>query len=109
MKLIEALGFDKSILNSIKNKILELCPIALEIYLFGSRATKSAKKDSDYDIMVVIPANENFIEYQLLLQKYNNEQGHNVQIIVKTIDQFDNASYVDPAYWIRRGEGFKIY
>ena len=41
-------------INEIVNIILENVP-ALEIYLFGSFANGTARKDSDYDFYVVVP------------------------------------------------------
>jgi predicted nucleotidyltransferase len=43
------------VLETIVKRVLEVFPDAHSIVLFGSRAKGTARKDSDYDVLVVTP------------------------------------------------------
>ena len=48
-----------SILDQIRNKAAELLPAGSRLALFGSRAQGSFREDSDWDLNILIPGEEN--------------------------------------------------
>ncbi|HOJ85461.1 MAG TPA: nucleotidyltransferase domain-containing protein [Elusimicrobiales bacterium] len=64
---------EKEALEKIKEIILDECNKAgvevLKIILFGSRARGDAKKDSDFDVYVVVSNDLDFKEKQVLITR----------------------------------------
>jgi len=44
-----------STVETIRDRILDACPSASRIVLFGSRARGDGTDDSDYDLLVIVP------------------------------------------------------
>lgn len=65
------------------------------IYLFGSRSHAEADKDSDYDLMIVLPSS-NLPRYQRESQTYDLLWGLKtpVDVVVLTREEFQNSSKV---------------
>lgn len=53
-KVINVKKADQKIINAIKHTLKEAYN-PLRLFLFGSRANGTAKKDSDYDFVMVVP------------------------------------------------------
>ena len=80
-----------------------------KIILFGSRATGKAKKDSDYDVLIL----KKFCKKKALRRKlYSNglNAGVPVDMIVNTPNQFDKLKeYYSYVYYDIAKEGIVIY
>lgn len=47
------------LVNALKNKAAEILPIGSQVSLYGSRARGDAREDSDWDLHILIPGEEN--------------------------------------------------
>ena len=73
------------IVDTIRNAI----PV-LEIYLFGSYASGTAKEDSDYDFYVVIPDGDmRDIEATWKIQSAIQKRARGIDMLVGTKSKFD--------------------
>ena len=76
-------------IRNIVDAILNTVP-ALEIYLFGSFATGTAKEDSDYDFYVVIPDDSiRAREANWKIQKSIQNRTRGIDMLVNTKSRFD--------------------
>lgn len=62
MTILAREHLDDEVLNSIRRKAVSIMPKDAKVILFGSRARKDAKADSDWDILVLL--NKDKIEEQ---------------------------------------------
>ncbi|HOJ85463.1 MAG TPA: nucleotidyltransferase domain-containing protein [Elusimicrobiales bacterium] len=101
---------EKEAIEKIKNVILDECNKAgvevLKIILFGSRARGDAKKDSDFDVYVVVKDIDFMVYkklYSSLLWRFA-EVGLDVDIVLRTKEVFDRnkefLGYV--SYYVNR-------
>jgi len=73
----------------ILEAILNTVP-ALEVYMFGSYATGTAKEESDYDFYVVIPdGSMRDIEATRLIQSAIQTRNRGIDMLVGTKSKFD--------------------
>lgn len=95
----------------IKENVHDIDPSA-EIWLFGSRARKEARSDSDWDLLVlthaetVSHADENmFIDH---LSSLMIETGQVVQVLVYSLKEWHTKYSIIPLYRSIKEEGVKL-
>jgi len=85
----------KKLLEQIKKTVLEIEPEA-EIILYGSRSRGDAKKESDWDLLIIVnePLNDQRID-RIRHQLYELEwdSGEVISSIVRTRDEWNSALY----------------
>ena len=92
---------DRTIVQSIKEKILEVNPDA-EVYLYGSRARGDIHKESDWDILILldqdkvsrleeVPFRNNIFDLQL-------EYGEDISIFALSKKEWNGKHSVTPFY-----------
>ena len=80
----------KEILDLIKNN-----PNILEAYLFGSRAKKTNKDDSDYDICIVVKDNKHKMGIYDSVTKYMLENKEFIQVLIFDKITFEEKTKID--------------
>jgi predicted nucleotidyltransferase len=77
---------DKQVLN-IKRLINQVVPYKKEIIFFGSRAKSNFRKDSDYDIFVVVHRDDldrkELIGYQSKIKRLCAKMGLDADVIIR--------------------------
>lgn len=88
-------------LNRIRTTILERVPDA-QIFVFGSRARGSAQKDSDWDILILLPNEKiNSKDESLLtdpLYDLELETGEVISPFIYSVSEWNNRYAVTPLY-----------
>ena len=101
----------KQIINRIKKGILDKDPKA-EIYLFGSRARRDGRKDSDWDILVITPRERVTFDYESDLrdQIYDIEldSGEIISLLVYSKSDWIEKQSISPLFANVSKEGIKI-
>ncbi|MBR1774279.1 MAG: nucleotidyltransferase domain-containing protein [Bacteroidales bacterium] len=86
---------DSEILKSIKEKMNELSPKAKDI-LYGSRARGDARKDSDWDLIIIInKATAGFEEFKQIaypLYDLGLSMGQEINPIIYTVNQWNSKT-----------------
>jgi len=103
----------KEIISKVINEILEKEGIEVKkIILFGSRARGNFKKDSDWDLMVVINKNLSFLEKRKIIAEMQRRLAkHKIpnDIILKSEQQFDTMkNYVGCISYYASKEGLQV-
>ena len=103
----------KEIISKVINEILEKEGIEVKkIILFGSRARGNFKKDSDWDLMVVINKNLSFLEKRKIIAEMQRRLAkHKIpnDIILKSEQQFDTMkNYVGCISYYVSKEGLQV-
>lgn len=98
-------------LNDIKKVIREKDPAA-EAYLFGSRATGTYRKDSDWDVLILVdePVVTHEIEDKFRDTLYDLElaSGEVISIFVYSKDYWQQALRFSPLYSHVKSDGVKL-
>jgi len=98
-------------LEEIKNIIHSIAPNA-EVYLFGSRARKDARKDSDWDILVLLNEDGNLKlqEREIVNKLYDLEVEKEIAInpVVYAKKQWEGIMSASPLHQNIEEEGIKI-
>lgn len=101
---------DDAILDMIRTTVRATEPDA-EIILYGSRARGDARKDSDWDIIVILnkPPMLHQERYSIANELWNKgfDMGEEINTLVYTIDQWRNAPPSLLKYNVRE-EGVKL-
>ncbi len=73
-----------------------------KVYLFGSYANGTARKDSDLDICVIKETNERAIDRRVKVQSLFNPYPHSMDILVYTPGEFEERknTFGTMAYFI---------
>lgn len=91
----------ENILNKIKVAVYSIAPNA-EIYLYGSRARKTAKKNSDWDILILlnIPSISFEFEKQLINVLYDVEieTGEVISPVIYTKKEWSERFHITPLF-----------
>ncbi len=99
------------ILNKIKTAIFSVAPDA-EIYLYGSRARKTAEKYSDWDILILLnSSNISFdLEKQLISVLYDVEieTGEVISPNIYTKKEWDKRVFITPLFENISQEGIRL-
>jgi predicted nucleotidyltransferase len=98
---------NKKILNSIKVNILEIIPDA-NIFLFGSRARKDNKADSDWDLLILSGQTINIDKKTEVRKKlFFNELENNISInsLIFNDSEWNNKYKNYPLYFEIQKEG----
>jgi uncharacterized protein len=101
----------KSILNKIKVAINSISPRS-EIYLFGSRAKKTANKESDWDILILIDST--VISFELektiidLLYEIEIETGEVISPLIYSKNEWNKKYLLTSLFESINQDGIKI-
>lgn len=101
---------NKTIIDKISKSIHDKDPDA-EVFLFGSRARGDHRKDSDWDILILVDQNvTNEIEDNLRDDLYNIEleSGHIISTFIYSKSYWKNNLVYSPLYKNISKEGLKI-
>ena len=92
---------DSQLLKKIKNTIAEIDPMAVAI-LFGSRATGKARKDSDWDILILLnKPNVSLKDEEKFMHNLYDvelETGENISPLIYNFNDWDTKLSVTPIY-----------
>jgi predicted nucleotidyltransferase len=98
----------ESILEMIKGKILEQDPNA-KIILYGSRARGTARKDSDWDILILLDTDEVDKKTEQRFRHYlfdlELEIGTPISVFVYSSNDWEDKYSVTPYYKMIKKEG----
>lgn len=101
----------QEILNRIKSGIGRKDPNA-EIYLFGSRARKDNRSDSDWDILVITPRDKITFDYESDLRDpiidLELETGQSISLLVYSKSDWTSKMHLSPLFSNVNREGIKI-
>jgi predicted nucleotidyltransferase len=101
----------QEILNRIKSGIVTKDPSA-EIYLFGSRARKDNRLDSDWDILVLSHRDKITFDYESDLRDplldIELETGQSISLLVYSKFDWTNKMHFSPLFSNVKREGIKI-
>jgi uncharacterized protein len=101
----------ETILNKIKLAVYSIAPGA-EIYLYGSRARKTAKKHSDWDILILLSTPYiNFeFEKQLIniLYDIEIETGEVISPVIYTKKEWDERFNITPLFENIKHDGIRL-
>ena len=101
----------QEILNRIKSGITTKDPNA-EIYLFGSRARKDNRSDSDWDILVITPRDKITFDYESDLRDpiidIELETGQSISVLVYSKSDWISKMHLSPLFSNVSREGIKI-
>ena len=99
------------ILNRIKETIFKTDPTA-QAYLYGSRARGTAKKDSDWDILILINQEKNYltIEQKFRHNLYDIEidSGEVISTYVVSKHDWETKYSITPLYANIKKEGIQL-
>jgi uncharacterized protein len=102
---------ENELLQTLKGKLLDAEP-GVEIRLFGSRARGDESKDSDIDLLVLIPDEQwnpkkaNEIEEMILF--YGLSKGYFINPIIQSKIAWENSPGLYPLYLNVEHEGILI-
>jgi len=92
---------DSQLLKKIKNTIAEIDPMAVAI-LFGSRATGKARKDSDWDILILLNKSKISLkdeqQFRHNLYDVELETGELISTLIYSAKDWDTKLSVTPIY-----------
>lgn len=91
---------NKKILNSIKANILEIIPDA-NIFLFGSRARKDNKDDSDWDLLI--------LSSQIINSEKKNEVRKNLFFTELKNDISISSLIFNDSEWNNKYKNYPLY
>lgn len=101
----------ETILNKIRLAVYSIAPNA-EIYLYGSRARKRAKKYSDWDILILLNTpNISFeSEKQLINVLYDVEieTGEVISPVIYTKKEWNKRLYITPLFENINQDGIRL-
>lgn len=101
----------ETILNKVKGAVSSIAPNA-EIYLYGSRARKTAKKNSDWDILILLNTpNISFdFEKQLINVLYDVEieTGEVISPVIYTKKEWDERFFITPLFENISHDGIRL-
>lgn len=101
----------ETILSKIKLAVYSIAPNA-EIYLYGSRARKTAKKHSDWDILILL--NTPYLNFEFEKQLINIlydieiETGEVISPVVYTKKEWDERFYITPLFENINHDGIRL-
>ncbi len=94
-------GYHNTIINKIKNIIKQTDPGAVAI-LYGSRATGKAKKDSDWDILILLDKSSVSVKEEQLfrhnLYDLELETGESISTFVYANKDWNTRLSITPIY-----------
>ncbi|MDB5152185.1 MAG: polymerase beta domain protein region [Mucilaginibacter sp.] len=100
-----------TIVNQIKNVIKQTDPTAMPI-LYGSRATGKAKKDSDWDILILLDKLSVSIKGEQLfrhnLYDIELETGESISTLVYAMQDWNTRLSVTPIYQAVKQKGIVL-
>ena len=89
--------YEKSITQQIKKVVKSIVPES-EIILFGSRARKTAKEDSDWDFLILLPTNvEPSVKRKIkdLLYDVELETDSVISCIIRTKEEWHSKKFMN--------------
>ncbi|XDD43312.1 nucleotidyltransferase domain-containing protein [Leptospira sp. WS60.C2] len=96
-------------LESLKSQIISLVN-PLKIILFGSRATNTARKNSDYDLLIIMPDGTNKREIAQYIYKKVDKIKISFDIVVatpETLKKYSNHRHL--IYFHALQDGLELY
>ncbi len=101
----------ETILNKIKLAVYSIAPNA-EIYLYGSRARKTAKKYSDWDILILLNTSSISFEFEKqlinVLYDVEIETGEVISPVIYTKKEWNERFYITPLFESINHEGIRL-
>jgi uncharacterized protein len=101
----------ETILNKIKLAVFSIAPNA-EIYLYGSRARKTAKKYSDWDILILLNTSSISFEFekQLINALYDVEieTGEVISPVIYTKKEWNERFFITPLFENINHDGIRL-
>ncbi len=101
----------ETILNMIKLAVYSIAPNA-EIYLYGSRARKTAKKYSDWDILILLNTPDISFEFEKdlisVLYDVEIETGEVISPIIYTKKEWEKRFFITPLFENINHDGVRI-
>jgi len=101
----------RTLLNKIKEEVRNLFPGA-KIILYGSRARGNAKKDSDWDILVLLPKkNITFDDESRIISSIYDielESGEVISTLIYPQNDWETKHFITPLYKNIKREGIKF-
>ena len=102
----------EKVIAAIKKLGKEILPEGSEIILFGSRARKTARDDSDWDLHILVPGPEKLSlsltgDYALPFMELGLELGEDIEPIVHSFSGWEKRSFL-PLYKNIQKEGIKL-
>ena len=103
---------NNKIINRIKEVIFKTDPTA-QAFLYGSRARGTAKKDSDWDILILINQENNYLSVE---QKFRHnlydieiDFGEVISTYVVSKHDWETKYVITPFYTNIKKEGIKLW
>jgi predicted nucleotidyltransferase len=101
----------QTILGKIKTAIYSIDPLA-EVYLFGSRARKTARRQSDWDILILLDSETVNFELEKrfinVLYDIEIETGEVISPLIYTRSEWEQRYLVSPLFENIIQEGVRI-
>jgi predicted nucleotidyltransferase len=105
------MGKYENILNKIKLAVYSIAPNA-EIYLYGSRARKTAKKFSDWDILILLNSTKISFEFEKqlinVLYDVEIETGEVISPVIYTKKEWNERLYITPLFENISHDGIRL-
>lgn len=101
----------ETMLNKIKLAVYSIAPNA-EIYLYGSRAKKTAKKYSDWDILILLNTSTISFEFEKqlinVLYDVEIETGEVISPVIYTKKEWNERFYITPLFENINHDGIRL-
>ena len=102
---------EKDIIQGMKDLAQQVLPAGAEAILFGSRARGDARKDSDWDILILIGGNrasgEDFERYAYPFVDYGWSVGEQINPLIYSFADWQKRS-ISPFYKNVQSEGIRL-
>jgi predicted nucleotidyltransferase len=101
----------ETMLDKIKLAVYSVAPNA-EIYLYGSRVRKTAKKYSDWDILILLNTPNISFEYEKqlinILYDVEIETGEVISPVIYTKKEWNKRFYITPLFENIHQDGIRL-